>query len=272
MIANARMYSVAPLATAYWRELLSELIRRSGQEITVIDHAAPDSIETLWQRSDLGGVFMCGLPFSRSLPQPQLLAAPVPEGADFAGQPRYWSEFVVRQDNAARSIEDTFGSRIAFTEPHSQSGFAAAARFLSDYAANAPLYREVIAPRITPLGALKAVVEGRAEVAPIDAYAHRLLAKYRPELTAQVRIVARTAPTPIPVLVASQPGLESLTAELLGAHRDPVLQKLLGRLLLARFAPVEAADYAALAVDYSRMAQFWRSRPVASVVHPAFLV
>jgi len=34
-----------------------------------------------------------------------------------------------------------------------------------------PLYGEVITPKITPLGAMSAVIEGAADVAPIDSYA-----------------------------------------------------------------------------------------------------
>ena len=47
---------------------------------------------------------------------------------------------------------------------------------------------EVITPRVTPLGAMSAVIEGAAEVAPIDSYAYCLLQKYRPDLTSQLRV------------------------------------------------------------------------------------
>ena len=70
-----------------------------------------------------------------------------------------------------------------------------------------PLYREVIAPQITPLGAVSAVVDGAADVAPIDSYAYSLLQKYRRDLTSQLRTIARTPRTPIPPLVASTPGI-----------------------------------------------------------------
>ncbi len=69
-------------------------------------------------------------------------------------------------------------------------------RYLMTIADRFPLYREVIAPQVTPLGAMSAVFDGAADVAPIDSYAFCLLAKYRRDLTSQLRIVARTARDP----------------------------------------------------------------------------
>ena len=125
-IANARMYSVSPAVAALWRELLSALIAQAGVSASVIEHAEPAPLDELWKRRDMGAVFMCGLPFSRTEPRPVLLAAPVPSPPEFAGQPRYWSELVVRADSGFRTVEDTFGGRIAFTVPGSQSGCVAA--------------------------------------------------------------------------------------------------------------------------------------------------
>jgi len=80
------------------------------------------------------------------------------------------------------------------------------------------------------------VAAGAADVAPIDAYAYRLLQKYRGDLTSKLRTVARTARTPIPPLVASIAPVDSiekaqgLRAAFTAAHRDPALQVLLAGL------------------------------------------
>jgi hypothetical protein len=210
LIANARMYSVSPAAAAAWGRLLSAIAARSGVPVSVVEHPAPAPLADLWRRTDQGAVFMCGLPFSRALPQPVLIAAPVPSPAEFNGRAEYWSELVVRADSAFTSLEDTFGGRLAFTVPHSQSGCVAALSHFMDVHRSAPtalpppLFGEIIAPTITPLGALTAVIDRAADLAPIDSYAFRLLQAYRPDLTSRVRIVARTATTPIPPLVGSR--------------------------------------------------------------------
>jgi ABC-type phosphate/phosphonate transport system substrate-binding protein len=90
---------------------------------------------------------MCGLPFSRAEPQPVLMAAPVPSPPEFENLPQYWSDFVVREDSAFRTLDDTYGGRIAFTVPDSQSGcLAALSHFMSVAQRDMPLFREVIAP------------------------------------------------------------------------------------------------------------------------------
>jgi ABC-type phosphate/phosphonate transport system substrate-binding protein len=186
------------------------------------------------------------------------------------GEPQYWSELVVRADSGFELIEDTFGHRMAFTAPDSQSGCFAALYFLMAAGGSGPLYREVIAPRVTPLGALTAVVEGVADVAPIDSYAFSLLQVFRPELTSQLRIVARTAPTAIPPLVASQPVSASLESAFLEAHKNTSMTDLMTPLQLARFVRPDPGKYDVLKRRFDAATTFWRQHPIAATVHPAF--
>jgi ABC-type phosphate/phosphonate transport system substrate-binding protein len=270
MIANARMYSVSPEAAELWRALLRAVIERAALPISVIEHHEPAPIEELWARPDQAAVFMCGLPYSRARPRPVLVAAAVPSPADFHGEPCYWSELVVRADSPFHSLEDTFGQRIAFTVPDSQSGCVAALSYLTTAGGRYPLFQEVVAPQITPMGVMNAVIRGAAEVAPVDSYAFCLLQRYRPELTSQVRTVARTGHTPIPPIVASLPGRESLQGVLLEAHREPATQRLMSGLLLERFVHPDPASYDVLQQRFEAATQYWRQHPLAAVVHPAF--
>lgn len=86
MIANARMYAVAPLADVLWRRLLGVIVERSQLRITFVEHPPPAPIRELWGRPDKAAVFMCGLPYSLSEPRPALIAAPVPAVTESAGQ------------------------------------------------------------------------------------------------------------------------------------------------------------------------------------------
>jgi ABC-type phosphate/phosphonate transport system substrate-binding protein len=267
--ASARMYSVSAAAADTWRELFLQLARRARMPLQIVEHPAPAPIADLWARTDKAAVFMCGLPYSRATPQPHLLAAPVPSPPEFRGQPLYWSEFVVAAESAHRSLEDTFCGRIAFTSPESQSGFAAPLRHLREASDGTPPYREVIAPQITPQGALAAVAEGRADIAAIDAYSLQLLRRFAPELAARVRVVARTEPRPIPPLVASR-SFQPLTDAFLAAHQDPALHSLLADLRLSRFVQPEAASYRQLKQDFEATLEHWRSHKLSPKVHPGF--
>jgi len=286
MIANARMYAMDVQATELWRALLRAVTAQAGLNVEVIEHAPPAAIDDLWRRTDMAAVFMCGLPYSRSDPKPTLIAAPVPAAADFAGRPEYWSELVVRSDSRFYDLESTFGGKLCLTALNSQSGYAAALQYLMAFdtartakaGARSPLYREITAPAVTPLGAVTAVVDGIADVAPIDAYAYRLLQKYRRDLTSKLRTVARTARTPIPPLVASialkasVEGAQGLRAAFTAAHRDPALEVLLAGLELSHFVTPDPRDYDELRISFESATAYWREHPLAEIVHPAFVV
>jgi ABC-type phosphate/phosphonate transport system substrate-binding protein len=276
LIANARMYSVTAQVADLWRRLLLELAHEAHTDVQIVEHAAPAPLAQLWQRDDKAAVFMCGLPYSCATFAAQIIAAPVPSPADFQGLPRYWSELVVRKDSNFRNIEDTFGRRMAFTVADSQSGYAAPLNFLRTRSGAFPRYVEIVAPRVTPLGALKSVIDGAAEVAPVDSYAFALLQRYCPELTAQVRSVARTDPTPIPPLVSSPGcfaagGFAALQAAFLQAHQRPELKTVMQGLLLERFVLPDPATYDSLAAAFEDSRAFWHQHALASIVHPAFL-
>jgi ABC-type phosphate/phosphonate transport system substrate-binding protein len=270
MIANARMYCVTPSVAALWRSLLGTILAGTDMRVEIVDHAPPAPISELWQRPDKAAVFMCGLPWSLASPQPGLVAAPVPSPETFAGQPCYWSDIVVRADSRFQAIEQTFGHRLALTTPESQSGYAALLHALMPYGGSTPLYREIVEPRFTPLGALTAVIERKAEVAPIDSYAFALLSKHAPDLTGQVRVIMRTEPTAIPVLVATGPTLPGIAAAFLRAHEAPAAVQLMDQLLIDRFARPESGAYDALRDRFRTMAAFWRQYPLAAKAHPLF--
>jgi ABC-type phosphate/phosphonate transport system substrate-binding protein len=270
MFANARRYSVSPAAAQSWRQLLACAARRARVALEWLDYPAPAPLPELWRRAEKGAVFMCGLPFSRAQPRPQLLAAPRPSPLGFDGRAVYWSEFVVASDSPHASLADTFGGRLALTSAESQSGFAAPLRHLSSFGGAHPLYATLLAPQITPQAALAAVAEGRADVAGIDAYSLQLLARHLPQLARRVRSVERTEDRPIPPLVASQP-LPALTAQLVQeSHRDEEMRPLLSELLLAGFAQPDPEDYAVLARELQATLAYWRGRPLAAEMHAAF--
>jgi ABC-type phosphate/phosphonate transport system substrate-binding protein len=128
----------------------------------------------------------------------------------------------------------------------------------------------VVAPVFTPMGALRAVIDGHADVAPLDSYALALMRRHAPDLAAEVRVVASTEPTAIPALVASDRPSPAIAAAFLGADRQADSRTLMEPLLLARFEKPEPAAYDALRQRFETMRAFWRSHPLAETIHPTF--
>ena len=249
MIANARMYSVNPATSAAWHTLLEWVIARAGVACEVIDYPAPLPLPALWARPDLGCAFMCGFPFSLATPSLALLAAPVPSAPPFGGEPVYWTDFVVRADSHFQRLEDTFGHRLAYTTEGSQSGYQAPRRLLAPHARarGGRLFAATVGPLQTPRRIVDAVLDGQADVGPLDSYAHELLRLTEPGLAAQLRVVGVTAPTTMPPLVAA-PGIAPaevarLREALCATAQASGLAEVCATLGLRRFVPMAAERY-----------------------------
>lgn len=245
LIANARMYAATPEVSAAWARLFEAVAERAGVPLEVIAHKAPAPLDALWARGDMGAVFMCGWPFRRADPQPVPVAAPVPEDED---GPIYRTDLVACADGPVERLEDAFGGVMAWTVEGSHSGWNAPRRLLADHARGGALFARTVGPVVTPRGAIEAVLSGDADVAPLDSYFHALLRRHEPETAAKLRTVARTAPAPIPLLVASPGASMGAVGALRGAfaalHEEEACAALLEALALRRFATVLAEDYA----------------------------
>jgi ABC-type phosphate/phosphonate transport system substrate-binding protein len=249
LLANARMYSVSPAVAAAWRELLEWVLAQAELPWSVVDHPAPKPLVELWERPDLGCALMCGLVHTLSFQRAIPIAAPVVTQSRYRGLPVYFTDIVVRASSPFETLEGTFGSRVGYTVEDSQSGYVALREHLLPHrlARGAPLYRDVVGSLINPRGVVDALLNGRIDVGPVDSYAHDLMRKTEPQLARELRTIATTAPTPIPMFVATAPLDEVLVQKLQDAfaqvaHADR-LAALRDTLLLSKFVVPQAKDY-----------------------------
>ena len=260
LIANARMYSVAPPAAAAWKRLFAWLQAKSGVDMTVIDHAFPASLDELWSRKDLACTFMCGWPFMRYGAVHQVVAAPIPSAEYAKGRAVYCSHFVVRDDAPFETLEDTFGHRFAYTIPDSHSGYNAPRHHLLKYRKDGTkaLYREIVGPLRTPRLMVEAIVEGKTDVGPLDSFAYALLRRHWPEVASRTRVIASTDVVPIPGFMASagtSPDVVKRLADTLVTFGDDSAQaELRADLCILGFARVENGDYQ-ITEDWARAAE-----------------
>ena len=214
------------------------------------DIDAPDALTRdvttpwdLWQSADLLLSQTCGLPLRARLhDKVQLVATP-----DFAlpgCAPGYYnSVLITRADHADTPMGTLLRGKIAINEGLSQSGWGALCRYAAD------LGLTPARPFLSGGHAFsaRAVLEGQADLAAIDAQTWRLLLRYEPDLTALVER-DRTPPTPaLPLITAKGRDPEPLVAaltEALAALPDRDRQTL----GLAGVFRIPLADYMALAV------------------------
>jgi ABC-type phosphate/phosphonate transport system substrate-binding protein len=248
-ISNARMYAVSPEAEAAWRTLLGHIAADAGVDLAYEAYPAPQPLEDLWRRPDLGCVFMCGYPVALRIAEVTPLAAPIPAAPWAGGAPVYRSDLIVRADSPFRTLADTFGHRAGWTVTHSHSGFNAFRHHLLRYrsAERPSLYGEMKGDLVTARRILDAVRDGEIDVGPLDAYWHTLIAKYRPELTGGLRVVESTDLAPAPAFVASPAlpagAVDRLRAAFAGAAAAPWFPSLGEALCLSGFARVTRGDF-----------------------------
>lgn len=259
-IMNARMYAVTPAVEARWRELLGHVTAEAGLEFDYLPYPAPQPLELLWSRADLGCVFMCGYPIALELAPVTPIAAPVPLAPWAEGRAVYRTDLIVREDAPYRTLADTFGGRAGWTVEHSHSGFNAFRHHLLGHrSADRPqLYGEMVGHLVTARAVLDAVREGRIDVGPLDAYWHALIARHQAALVAGVRVLESTDVAPAPAFVASRQAapddVAALREAFANAARRPWFAALADDLLIEGFAAVDASSYART-LDWDRAAR-----------------
>jgi ABC-type phosphate/phosphonate transport system substrate-binding protein len=249
-IVNARMYAVTIAVEALWRDLLERITTEARVPLRYVPYPAPQPLEDLWSRPDLGCVFMCGYPLALGLAPVVPVAAPMPSADWAGGKPLYRSNLIVREDAPYRSLEDTFGGRAGWTVEHSHSGFNAFRHHLLGYRTprRPTLYGAMTGNLVTARNVLDGVREGRIDVGPLDAYWHLLLERHQPELTRGVRVLEATDTATVPAFVTSTSTppevVAALRAAFVAASARSWFAPFGEALLIEGFAAVESADYA----------------------------
>lgn len=132
----------------------------------------------------------------------------------------------MRQDDPAHHISGFEGRTLAYNEPLSQSGWAAAATYAARYDVAFGAFLQTGAHAASA----RAVAEGQADIAAIDALTWALLQRYD-GFTANLRALDRTTPTPaLPFICALSQDVVALRNALHQAMRalSPAEKETLG--------------------------------------------
>lgn len=214
MIAAFPMYDW-PQATAAHDRLwatMRDLLRDAG-------HTAPEHLSRgsplweVWESPDLLIAQTCGLPYRTRL-HGRVTLVGTPDYALPGSSPgQYYSEALVRADETGQ-FKDFANRILAFNGQDSQSGWAAAQNhaashgFRFTHTLHTGSHRE----------SARAVADGRADIAVVDAVTWRLFCAHLPDEAAHLRVVDHTEPTPgLPVITAVGRDAEPLRIALAAA-------------------------------------------------------
>lgn len=192
MIANLMMYMRPELAKAherYWQLIRNELAR-SG--IDAPQELSQDADEfDVWTAPDLVLSQTCGMPYRLWLHDRVSLVGTPDFGLKDCPPGYYRSAIVVRADDPRDHIDAFRTARFAYNQTFSQSGYAAPYNHLKPHG----FWFENRHQTHGHLFSARAVAEGEADIAALDAVSWRLIERYE-RFGKKLRILDWTTPTP----------------------------------------------------------------------------
>ncbi|MGJ8545699.1 MAG: phosphate/phosphite/phosphonate ABC transporter substrate-binding protein [Sulfitobacter sp.] len=192
MTASLMMYAHPALAgpnARYWAGIRAALAQRGIDSPERLANDAPEF--AVWQDPDLVLSQTCGMPYRLWLhSKVQLVGTP-----DFGikGLPPgfYASPIVVRADDPRTVLEDFRDGCFTFNQTYSQSGWAAIHTHLAPHG----WWFENRSQSHGHFHSARAVAEGRADIAALDAVSWRIMREHE-SFSGKLRVLEWTSPTP----------------------------------------------------------------------------
>lgn len=207
MIASLMMYTRPELSDAhdrYWALIRRELATRSIPAPEQLSNQAAEF--EVWNAPDLTLSQTCGMPYRLWLHEHVTLIGTPDFGVEGCPPGYYNSVFVVRHDDPRETISDFAAAGFTYNQTFSQSGYAApyshcrAEGFWFEQRTQSHSHRN----------SAKAVAEGQADIAALDAVSWRLIAAHD-DFAGRLRVLERTVPTPgLPYIAAASADREAM--------------------------------------------------------------
>ena len=249
--AALSMYDLPELQDAndaLWAAIAARLRARNLFDLPdrLTRDAAP---EVLWSDPDLILAQTCGLPLATRLEgRVRVVATPRyrARGCDGAD---YRSAVVVRADSLVSSLDDLRGGRCAVNDLTSNSGMNLLRAEIAPLAKGKTFFKSVLVTG-SHLASAEAIAQDEADVAALDCVTWAHLQRWRPSLTARLRVLTWTVRGPgLPLITSlgtSPSQLAALRAALDEVACDPGLREVRQILLLDGFSLVPAEHYRAV--------------------------
>lgn len=249
-IAALPMYDwpeIRPALDAFWAGWRDAIRARGLDAPEALDRS--DEIVAQWRDPRLLVGQTCGRPFATGLRGvARLIATPV-YAAEGCEGPLYASWIVARADAPERSLSELAAPRIAVNGYDSHSGWGALLRVAPQL--DLDLSNTVVSG--AHRASARAVADGGADLAAIDAVSLRLLERCEPETARKLRRIARTIPAPGTPFVAaasrSDAEIALLRAALEEALASPDLAAARAEIGLAGAVALAEGDYEPMAAD-----------------------
>ncbi len=258
LTASLPMYNLPEMAernSAFWHALEGELRRDGAWDVaaTLAPRRPPVPGEI---GPDVLFSQTCGYPLQTIYRgQHQLLGVPTYD-APGCGDATHRAFVIVRDESWFERPEDLRGATFALNSLHSNSGMNLPRLLFARLAGGKPFFGAVVETGSHP-ASIARVTAGELDAASVDCLTYVFLQDHRPEVVANLRVLAWTPASPaIPfVTSAATPAdrVAALRAALLRLGSDPAHRDLRAALRIRTITPADPDAYARL-LDYEREA------------------
>ena len=199
MIASLMMYARPQLHGAherYWSFIRANLAEVGIQSPIDLSHDAEEF--SVWKHPDLVLSQTCGMPYRLWLHDQVTLVGTPDFGITGCPAGYYRSAIVVRRDDHRKEISEFRNATLAYNQTFSQSGYAAIWAHTKQYG----FWFENQRHTNQHVLSARAVKDGRADIASLDAVTWRLLQRHD-GFARELRVLDWTEPTPgLPLITA----------------------------------------------------------------------
>lgn len=242
MIASLMMYARPQLAEAHERYWI--LIKANLADVGIdspVELSQNDNEFLVWKHPDLVLSQTCGMPYRLWLHDQVSLVGTPDYGVEGCLAGFYKSAFVVRHDDPRDQISEFRNGVFAYNQTFSQSGYAAPYEHLKQHG----FWFEKKMQTEQHVLSARAVSEGRADIASLDAVTWRLLQQHE-GFASGLRVLDWTKPTPgLPLITRKGQSAEHILDSVAQAIKqlDPIDRKVLG---LKGIVKIAREDYLAV--------------------------
>lgn len=241
---------VSESGVGVYEEITKYIAGKTGLRVEFVTGLSYSTINEMLSSGAVDCGFICGYPYvvmhDQQKPAVDLLAAPIMKAPRYKGQPKYYSDLIVRKDSPYKTIHDLKGRTYAYNDELSNSGYNMPRHRLLELGLTNGFFGKVLRSG-SHEESIRMVATGKADASYVDS----LVLDYDREKgighARDVRVIESLGPAGIcPIAISTSVPAEArakLQEALVTMHEDPQGKEILGGALVDRFAEVDESNY-----------------------------
>lgn len=233
-----------------YQQIAGYVARKTGIQTEFVSGLAYGTINDMLEDGTLHCGFICGMPYvmlhDRPQPVAQLVVAPIMKAPRYKGQPKYFSDLIVRKDSPYQSIHDLKGKTYVYNDELSNSGYNMPRFRLLQLGLTHGFFGKVIRSG-SHEESIRMVAAGEADASFVDSLVLDFDREKGFGHAREVRVLESVGPAGVCPLAASAKMPAELRDQLQQAlahmHEDAEGRKILDEALLERFAVADDSNY-----------------------------